>query len=406
MLASLRSGNWLTPERIKVYSWLLIAQALIALGALAIFSNGLVDAWGRPLGTDFSNVWTAGRLLLDGTPALAYEPASHHAMQQLTFARDDIPFYGWHYPPFFLLIAGLLALIPYVPALILWQAATLPLYVAMIARIAPYPLTMIAALGFPAVFVNLGHGHNGFLTAFLIGGALLFLDRRPIIAGILIGLLAYKPQFGVFLPLVLAITGRWATFTAAGATVITLVALSTLAFGPDIWLAFLDSTSFTRTTVLEAGGTGWEKIQSLFSAVRHLGGSVELAYGAQALLALALTVSLTWIWRNTGAFALKAAALICGSLLVTPYALDYDMVALAPAMAWFTAHGLRNGFLDWEKTTLAALWIAPLISRIVGAHIPLPIGFLAMSAFYIVVIRRAWSERASASLQTGDIRYA
>ena len=60
------------------------------------------------------------------------------------------------------------------------------------------------ALAFPAVFVNLGHGHNGFLTAALIGFALLWLDRRPVVAGILFGLLAYKPQFGLMIPLVLS----------------------------------------------------------------------------------------------------------------------------------------------------------------------------------------------------------
>ncbi|AXS42053.1 glycosyltransferase family 87 protein [Breoghania sp. L-A4] len=405
MLALLRSGDWLTRERIKVYSWILIAQALLALAGLVVFADGLVDAFGKPLGTDFSNVWTAGRMVLEGHAPLAYDPASHYAVQQQTFARADIPFYGWHYPPFFLLVAAVLALLPYAPALVLWQAATLPLYLVVVRKIAPHPLTLVAALAFPAVFINLGHGHNGFLTAALIGGALLCLDRRAILAGVLIGLLAYKPQFGIFLPLVLAVSGRWTTFAAASLTVAALVAVATLAFGIDIWTAFLESTGFTREIVLEAGGTGWEKIQSLFSAVRHLGGSVEAAYAAQLVLAAALTVSLTWLWRGSSAFALKAAALIAASLLVTPYALDYDMVALAPAIAWFAAHGVRMGFRDWEKTTLAVLWIAPLISRTIGGHIPLPIGFLAMLAFYGVVMNRAWSEQSVAAAH-GDIRHA
>ena len=76
---------------------------------------------------------------------------------------------------------------------------------------------LLLALAFPAVFVNIGHGHNGFLTAALIGAGLLMLDRRPILAGILFGLMAYKPQFGVLIPLVLAATGRWRAFLAARA---------------------------------------------------------------------------------------------------------------------------------------------------------------------------------------------
>src|SRR5207237_2691224 len=97
---------------------------------------------------------------------------------------------------------------------------------------------LLLALAYPAVFVNLGHGHNGFLTAALIGFALVNLDTRPILAGILFGLLAYKPQFGLMIPLVLFATGRWRAVVAAGATVGLLALAATLAFGFDTWHAF------------------------------------------------------------------------------------------------------------------------------------------------------------------------
>jgi alpha-1,2-mannosyltransferase len=148
---------------------------------------------------------------------------------------------------------------------------------------APDPLWLVLALAFPAVFVNLGHGHNGFLTAALIGAALVNLDRRPLLAGVLVGLLVYKPQFGIMFPLVFAATGRWRSFAAAAATVAGLALATTLAFGIPVWDAFLASTHFTRTIVLEAGETGWEKIQSVFSVVRMWGGPVALAYAVRPL---------------------------------------------------------------------------------------------------------------------------
>ena len=98
----------------------------------------------------------------------------------------------------------------------------------------------------------------------------------------LIGLLVYKPQFGLLIPLVLIVSGRWRTFTAAALTVVLLALAVTLAFGPEVWSAFLASTKFTRTVVLEQGGTGWHKIQSVFSVVRMWGGSVPLAYALQS----------------------------------------------------------------------------------------------------------------------------
>ena len=106
----------------------------------------------------------------------------------------------------------------------------------------------LLALAFPAVFVNLGHGHNGFLTAALFGFALVQPRPRPIVAGILFGLLAYKPQFGLMIPLVLAATGRWRTMLAAAATVAALALAATLAFGIETWRAFFASAGFTRAS--------------------------------------------------------------------------------------------------------------------------------------------------------------
>src|SRR4029077_11325111 len=91
-------------------------------------------------------------------------------------------------------------------------------------------LWLLLALASPAVFVNLGHGHNGFLTAALIGFALVQLDKRPGLGGICFARLATKPQFGLMIPLVLIATGRWRTVFAAAATVALLALGATLAF--------------------------------------------------------------------------------------------------------------------------------------------------------------------------------
>ena len=67
------------------------------------------------------------------------------------------------------------------------------------------------------------------------------------------------------------------------------------------------------------------------------------------------------------AFALKAAALLIGTMLATPYSLDYDLMLLAPAIAFLAADGIERGFAPYEKTVLAALWLVPLIARSVAA---------------------------------------
>jgi alpha-1,2-mannosyltransferase len=397
-LATMRDGRGLTRERIRLWALAVLAASVIGFAFLVVTSDGRNDYQGRPLGTDFSNVYAAGTYVLDGKAAAAFDWPAQHARERQIFG-EQTPFYGWHYPPYFLFIAGLLALMPYALALAVWQGATLLLYLGTIwlilrgapaaARTTEGPLWILLALAFPAVFINIGHGHNGFLTAALIGAGLLTLDRRPILSGILFGLMAYKPQFGVLIPLVLLATGRWRAFLAAGATVAALTLATLIAFGPEVWRAFFASTHLTRIEVLELGGTGWHKIQSLFSVVRMWGGGIPLAYAAQGTLMVALAGALVWLWRSAAAYPLKAAALIVASLLATPYSLDYDFMALAPAIAFLTADGLTRGFGPWQKSALAFAWFMPMIARTIAEQTLVPLGVPAMLLVFVLVLKRA-----------------
>jgi len=401
LASGIASGAWLTAQRLRVYSLILLGLGMLALVALLGTSTGLNDYQGRPLGTDFSNVYAAGKYVLEGKPAAPFDSASQHKKEQEIFG-EKTPFYGWHYPPIFLFLAGALALFPYLAALGVWQASTLALYLLSIRAIVPRAEFWLPALAFPAVLINIAHGHNGFLTAALIGGGLWLLDRKPVAAGILFGLLIYKPQFGVLIPLALVAGGYWRAFFAASATVLLLCAATYLAFGPGVWEAFRESMTFTREIVLEKGDTGFHKIQSVFAAVRLFGGPVTLAYIAQGAVFAAVAISLAWLWRSNKPFALKAAALIAGSMLATPYLLDYDLMIAAPAIAFFAAHGLAKGFAAYEKSALAFVWIAPLLTRSLAEQTYLPLGLFAVILLFGMTMRRA-AQDAAAFRHTANI---
>jgi alpha-1,2-mannosyltransferase len=395
----LRSGAWLTAERMRLIALALLAAAVIGAGFLIATSEGRNDHFGRPLGTDFSNVYAAGTYVLDGKPTAPFDPARQYAREQTIFGAAT-PFYGWHYPPFFLGAAALLALMPYWLALVVWQGVTLAFYLLAVRGIlgARDNLWLLLALAFPAVFINLGQAHNGFLTAALIGAALTQLDRRPWLAGILLGLLAYKPQFGLLIPLVLMASGRWRVFASAAATIALLASAVTLTFGTEVWSVFLASTHFTRIEVLEQGGTGWFKIQSVFSWVRMWGGGIALAYLMQGAATIAIAGALVWLWRSRAAFALKAALLIVGCVLATPYSLDYDLMLLAPAIAFIAADGAARGFAPWEKTILAMLWIVPLVARSVPEVTLIPLAVPVMLLAFGLMLRRAMIESGAPKL--------
>jgi alpha-1,2-mannosyltransferase len=364
VVSVLRSGEWLNADRIKSYPIIFLAIFILASIYWVANSTGYLDPTGKPLGTDFLNQYAASKLVLDGTPELAYNIPRHAAVEAEIVGTTEIGYYGWHYPPVALLIVAPFALVSYGAALAIWMLLTLALNIYVVRKIADIPGLLLPALAFPAVIINIGHGHNGFLSASLLGGALYLLARnKQLAAGVLIGLLVYKPQFGMLIPVALIAGAYWRTILAAAITVILFVAISWLALGAETWAGFEASTEFTRSVVLEQGATGWQKIQSFFSLVRGLGGGVTLAYAIQTLATAVLAVLVFCLWRSKTSFNIKAAGLIIASLASTPYLLDYDLIIMGLAITYLCLEGLKSGFRAWEKSLLALLWLWPLVAR-------------------------------------------
>jgi arabinofuranan 3-O-arabinosyltransferase len=200
---------------------------------------------------------------------------------------------------------------------------------------------------------NVTAGQNGFLTAALIGGTLGLLERQPALAGICLGLLTYKPQFGLLFPIVLIADRRWRTIAVAAAVAGILAALSLFAFGAESWMAFAHWMPITSRIVLGEGHADFDRLQSVFGFVRAHGGNESLAWTVQTAWSLALAGGLVWLWRSRAPFDLKAAALAAGALLATPYLYMYDLAALAVAFAFLLRDGMKRGFLTIEPIGFA-----------------------------------------------------
>lgn len=396
ILVQLRSGHFVTRERIRLWAGGFLLASVMCVAYMALTAQGLNDYAGRALGTDFSNVYAAGVSVAQGDPAAPFDILQQRKNEQAIFG-PDAGLYGWHYPPYFLLVAWGLAQLPYIPALIVWQGGSLLLYVGALAlllkKTAPGLLRdrlwILLALGFGAVLVNLLHGQNGLLTAALFAAALALLDERPLVSGLLFGLLCYKPQFAVVIPLALAAAGRWRTFGGAAATVLAATVLVTLLFGVKVWPAFASSAHFTREVVLEQGNTGFHKIQSVFAWVRLWGGSVTAAYALQILSACLVLSLLFCVWRKDASIHDKGAALCLAALLCTPYSLDYDLMLLAPVIALLAAAGMQRGFADYEIAFLIVLWLVPGLARSVAQHTWLPLAVPAMAGCLFLICRRS-----------------
>jgi arabinofuranan 3-O-arabinosyltransferase len=354
----------------------------------------LTDPQGRPIANDFVNVWAAGRLALDGAAAAAYDWTLHRAAEVRAVGYDFDGYYGWHYPPPAFFFAAALATLPYLVAAVVWLVTTLAAYAAAIAGILGLRTGVLFALGFPAAIWNVTAGQNGFLTAALIGGTLGLLERHPALAGICLGLLTYKPQFGLLFPIVLIADRRWLTIVVAALVAIALAALSWLAFGSASWQAFAHWAPLSSRVLIDEGALDWYRLQSVFALVRAHGGSETLAWTVQGILSLLLAVGLVWLWKSRVDFALKAAALAAGALLATPYLFMYDLVVLAVAVAFLLQLALAREFLTGiESAALAAAGALILIYPYVKTQV----GLAAVVIVMALVVHRAFAPARPAS---------
>lgn len=389
MLATIKSGSFLNQERIRVYSWICIALMVVVSLTILITANGNLAWDGKPIGTDFSNVYAAGVMVNEGRAADVWDWPKHFAVQDQVFGPELKAYFGWHYPPFFLLIASALAFFPYLAALGIWNLFGFVLYFATLkSMVGKYEGWLLPVLGFPAIFVNVSHGHNGFLTAALFGWAFMLIEKRPVLSGVLIGLLSYKPQFGMIIPLALLVGGYYRTFISASVTVLFLCGFVTAVYGFDIWPAFMESLELTRGIILEQGATGWFKIQSIFSFVMLWTGALSLAYALQSILAIVVLGVVVFAFWYPNKIEDRASLIIIGSLLVTPYSLDYDLVALAPAIAFLVIRGLRDGFADYEISVLFLVWFSPLLTRPLMMATGIPLALIGMLLLFGIITKR------------------
>ena len=387
----LRDAPWLTQRRLVVYPRLFLTVYAAISVVWILSSKGLVDPYGHPLGADFIDPWSASWLALHSTPAAAYDIARLWAVERAAVAYPSVGFAGFHYPPIYLLIVLPLAMLPYVWSLAVWTVATLSAYLAILWRIDPERDSLWLAIAFPGALVNLTNGQNGFLTVALLGSALLLLERRPILAGVMFGLMSYKPQFGLLVPLFLLATGRWRALGAATITVVLLAALSLAMFGAQTWQAFFASIAFTRHVVLEQGGSGFEKLQSSFASARLWGFGVATSYAVQAAVSLTTATVAIWVWVRSSDYWLQAAALATGTLLMSPYMMDYDLVVLALPIAWLALEGRRTGFMQWEKSLLVFAWLLPMFARSLAGIAKIPLAPLVIFLLLVAIARRAAS---------------
>lgn len=387
-LTALADAPWLTGERVRRFALLFAGVALIvlALNSWLHTRAGVTSIGGAYLGADFVNFWGGAHLAAAGHALGVYDIQGFIAWQRAHSAANA-EFKWYSYPPTTLLLSLPLAVFGFKTGLVAWLVAGWSICFLLLKRMLPWRIAALAAFATPAAFLNAMSGQNGQFSAALLCGGILFLESNPILAGLLFGLLCFKPHLAILVPIALAAGGYWRAFAAALVSAIFIVGVSFLSFGSQTWMAFLHNAPF-NTWLMEHGSVLWHRMPTVFSMVRLAGGPILFAYGLQLVSALAAILFVIRTWQGDARVGRKGAVLVLATFLATPYAWDYDLVSLTFALAWLVLEGIAFGFRPWEKFVLALTIAMPLLSSFLDAIIHVQIGPLVLWPALMLAMRK------------------
>ncbi|KAG8152647.1 glycosyltransferase family 87 protein [Burkholderia catarinensis] len=389
-----RFPHWFNRQRVRVYAGGVLLTELLFIGiyiARMYLPHAVAPV---PLSQDFSAIWSAAWLAAHGRAADVWHFHALFAIQQLAVPTMNINDGAllWLYPPSMLLLVLPLGWLPYTLVVVLWLGVTYVLFAVVIHSTVRRGTAWLCALAFPAAFVTLVVGQTSLFTATLAGLGLLLLNRRPVWAGICFGMLMMKPQIAILFPLALLCAGQWRAMAAWAATIAGCVALATLAFGIDSWIAFAHEMHDVYQ-IVGAGHAKLARMPTVFALATMAGWPAIVASGLQLLSAATAAIAVAYAWRGACSYALRAATLACACLLVSPYLYDYDLTWYGLVIAWYARYAWTRGWRRFDREWLMLLWLMPIAGLAVVPHLSFQFMPLVTLASLGLLVGRIAQER-------------
>ena len=388
LLEEIKSGDFLDKARIRRIAVIYFVVSIVAFSFLLATSKNGIDYRCRPISADYFAFWSAARVATENGAATAYDHLANREFQIAYPGNCSEAFLPFWSPPQFLLALIPFSALPYTLSWIAFCGLSLAAYTGATRRLLTPRAPALPILAAPGAMSNFLIGQIGLVLAGLLSAALACLEKRPWLAGVLFGFMAIKPQYGVLIPLFLLLTGNWRAFLAATICVAAQIAAAAMAFGPEIWLTFAKNLATAKALMLDSTAIASEKYISVFAMVRTWGGGNQLAYGAQIVAAAIIMLIVIRFWRSNSNQRLKAAATPVATLMISPYALDYDLVLLLPAAALFIDYALERGFRPYEKSLLLLVWLSPVIAYPITLGAKFPVGLLVSAALLAMITRQ------------------
>lgn len=367
--------------------------------------NGL-DVTGHQIGRDFINNWIGPQLVSEGRLLTLFDLDAYPAAVSRLFGQP-LPFHNWGYPLFTMPFFWLFAQLPYFWALAVWTAALFAIFAAVTLSQVERPqriYALIVLMLAPACLINALGGQNGFLSAALLIGGVLCIDRRPVLAGVLFGLLTFKPHLGIVLPFALVMLRAWRVIAVAAITAVALVAATLPWTGLEPWRLYVEVTGTHQALLLNHFyGFFTTMMTSVFAGARTFGMTYPVAIVLQIAVALPVIAASCWAVGRTTDPCRRAMVLACAAPLISPYAFNYDLTAATAALVWILA-----GRLPWRPAfspIYLLAWIAPtamMYLNMAGIGV-MPLALVALFAVAVFeAVRHEATDEERAAFRLGS----
>jgi hypothetical protein len=363
-----------------------VATILICSTLVAILTPGIDP---RLADKDFANYWMASTLLLSGRVQDLFGPWHiYFDHLQGTFG-SGYPWHNWSYPPHFLFLIWPIGLFDYETAQLLFLtttgAAFLLAYRAFIGE--GSLAAWVAAM--PFMVLNFWAAQNGYLCAALALGALALREKRPVIAGVLLGLLTVKPQLGLLFPFLLVAERRWSVIASAIISTLLLVAASAVVFGADSWRGYVQNVLPYQNAVMRVlEGLFLAMMPSVYGALRNWNFGPDLALTLHLAVALPTALAVATAFFRVRDARDRDTLLLIATFIVTPYALSYDLGLLAGAVGLMVSRYPPPSEGKARTTILTFAMLLPLVMIQFGL-LKIPLATIVLFALLVVGLRDA-----------------
>jgi glycosyl transferase family 87 len=381
----IRGIRWPRSQRHAI-NHAIITATLLWIGAAVVTFAGPGDRSiaGLLKGPDFIQFYTLGHLAAAGQVDTMYDIEALHEAQVGLVPESKPELYPPVYPPQAALLFAPFNGWSYRPALLIWSALTIALYVIIVwnvwrrlaDQLSNRRLIVAAAAVFPPFWNLVLFGQISILivAAFWLGW--LALERkRAYLAGAAFGLLALKPQFGIPLAAIVLASREWRMLAGAVASVAAQVAIIWSALGAAAFTAFAGSLriSLTYVDLLESKPFNSHSLRAVTRLLPN-------AIGAPLWLVLSGIV--LWytvrVWKSDAPVRVRLGIVMLAAVLVNPHVIIYDVTLLALPLLWFGAYMLEPPRRDDASAFgMLVYWLfaALLIptARVIGIQASVPL---------------------------------